>query len=65
MANQIAASVPSRIDVPQQVALHLTTFWAPSMIQLLAQHAEQHPADIAPDVAAALAVLRPKAVLHD
>ncbi|MCX6433230.1 MAG: formate dehydrogenase subunit delta [Actinobacteria bacterium] len=59
MANQIAASVPSRADVPGQVALHLKSFWAPSMIDTLSRHAQQHPADLSDDVTAALAILRP------
>jgi hypothetical protein len=62
MANQIAASVPSRTDIPEQVALHLASFWTPSMIESLTQHAEHHPGDIGPDVIAALAVLQAKAV---
>ncbi len=59
MANQIAASVPSRADVPGQVALHLKSFWAPDMIAVLSRHADLHPEDLSSDVLAALAILRP------
>ena len=64
MANQIAAGVPSRADVPEQVALHLKTFWAPSMIDTLTRHAQEHPDDVTADVAAALGILRPEEAPH-
>jgi hypothetical protein len=64
MANQIALGVPDRAHVADQVALHLRSFWAPSMINELAAHAEASPGDLQPEVVEALATLRPKVLNH-
>lgn len=64
MANQIARGVPDRRHVSEQVALHLRSFWAPSMIDELAAYAPSHESELQPEVIDALAVLRPQAVSH-
>lgn len=64
MANQIALGVPDRRHVSEQVAFHLRSFWAPSMIDELAAYAPTHEGELQPEVLAALAVLRPQAVSH-
>jgi len=65
MANQIALGVPDRAHVADQVALHLRSFWAPSMINELAAHAVMSPGDLRPEVVEALKNLRPMVVHHD
>ena len=64
MANQIALGVPDRRHVSEQVAFHLRSFWAPSMIDELAAYAPAHESELRPEVLEALAVLRPQAVSH-
>ena len=65
MANQIALGVPDRAHVANQVALHIRSFWAPSMINELAAHAAASPVDLRPEVVEALENLRPMVVHHD
>jgi hypothetical protein len=60
MANQIAASVPVRADVPAETAVHLRKFWAPVMIDILATEVNDNPGSVSIDVRNALAILRPK-----
>jgi hypothetical protein len=64
MANQIALGVPDRTHVADQVAHHIRSFWAPSMINELATHAAASPGDLQPEVIDALTTLRPKVVNH-
>lgn len=64
MANQIALGVPDRTHVAAQVAQHLRTLWAPSMINELAAHAAASPSDLQHEVVEALAHLRPQALNH-
>ncbi len=64
MANQIAASVPGRDDVAAETAAHLLRFWTPAMIDLLGGHVRAHPGTVGPDVAEALAILRPGGARH-
>jgi len=64
MANQIALGVPDRAHVAAQVAQHLRSFWAPSMINHLAAHAAASPGDLQPEVIEALVNLRPKVLNH-
>lgn len=57
MANQIAANVPDRANAAQQTALHLRTFWAPSMRDSLAAYATDHPEVLSPEAREAVAML--------
>ncbi|HEV8023936.1 MAG TPA: formate dehydrogenase subunit delta [Candidatus Nanopelagicales bacterium] len=54
MANQIAANVPLRNDIPGQVANHIRTFWTPVMRTDLTAIAREHPDALAAQVHDAL-----------
>lgn len=58
MANQIAANVPDRAAVADQVAAHLRNFWTPLMRRDLQAIADDYPDLLVPDVHAALVVVR-------
>jgi len=58
MANQIAANVPNRAEVAEQVANHLRTFWTLEMRRDLQGIERDYPDDLVPDVHTALEILR-------
>jgi hypothetical protein len=60
MANQISVSVPNQDLAVEQTVAHLTSFWAPAMIDALARHHAEQPDDVNATVANALAELRPE-----
>jgi NADH-dependant formate dehydrogenase delta subunit FdsD len=64
MANQIAANVPDPAHAAEQTAAHLRTFWAPVMIDDLAEIVHANPDAVTPPVHEALAVLRPEGASH-
>jgi hypothetical protein len=64
MANQIAANVPDPARAAEQTAAHLRTFWAPVMIDDLAEIARGNPSAVTPPVHEALAALRPEGASH-
>lgn len=58
MANQIAANIPIRRDIPEQIAGHLRNFWTPAMRAQIEELAREHPEDLVPNVHEALRYLR-------
>jgi hypothetical protein len=64
MANQIAANVPDPAHAGEQTAAHLRAFWAPVMIDDLAEFALGDPSAVTPPVHEALAALRPEGASH-
>jgi hypothetical protein len=64
MANQLAANVPDPARAAEQTAAHLRTFWAPVMIDDLAETARGNPSAVTPPVHEALAALRPEGASH-
>lgn len=58
MANQIAANVPNRSEVAEQVATHMRSFWTPEMRSDIEEIERDYPADLVPDVHVALEILR-------
>ena len=54
MANQIAGNMPSRVDVPGQIAEHMLRFWAPTMRLDLDKIAKESPELLSDEVRAAL-----------
>jgi hypothetical protein len=64
MANQIAANVPDPSHAAEQTANHLRTFWAPVMIDDLAEIVHANPDAVTPPVHEALAALRPEGASH-
>lgn len=58
MANQIAANVPNRSKVAEQVATHMRSFWTPEMRRDIEEIERDYPADLVPDVHVALEILR-------
>ena len=58
MANQIAANIPTRVDVPAQIAGHFRSFWTPGMRTQIEELARERPEDLVPDVHEALGYLR-------
>lgn len=58
MINQIAANVPNRHAVAQQVAAHMRNFWTPQMRSDLETIARDYPDAVVPEVHAALDSLR-------
>jgi hypothetical protein len=64
MANQISVSVPDARLAADETAAHLRAFWAPVMIDDLADVARREPERLQPAVRAALALLRPVETAH-
>ena len=58
MINQIAANVPDRHAVPEQVAAHVRNFWTPQMRVELEAIARDYPEALVPEVHTALDSLR-------
>jgi hypothetical protein len=58
MANQIAANVPNRAEVGEQVATHIRTFWTPEMQREIQGIEHDYPEELVPDVHTALEILR-------
>ena len=58
MANQIATNVPNRLEIAEQVATHMRSFWTPEMRRDIEEIERDYPDDLVPDVHAALAILR-------
>jgi hypothetical protein len=58
MANQIAANVPNRGEVADQVATHMHTFWTPEMQRDIQEIERDYPDELVPDVHTALEILR-------
>jgi hypothetical protein len=58
MANQIAANIPTRRYIPEQIAGHFRNFWTPAMRAQIEELAREHPEDLVPDVHEALRYLR-------
>lgn len=58
MINQIAANVPNRHTVPEQVVAHMRSFWTPHMRSDLESIAQVYPEVLVPEVHAALDSLR-------
>lgn len=58
MANQIAANVPNRTEVADQVATHMRTFWTPEMQRDIQQIERDYSDELVPDVHTALEILR-------
>jgi alkylation response protein AidB-like acyl-CoA dehydrogenase len=54
MAAQIAASAADQERVAELTAQHLTTFWTPTMIDVLRRHATERPDEVASVVQEAL-----------
>lgn len=58
MANQIAANVPNRDEVAEQIAAHLRSFWTPQMRVDITAIADDYPDVLDPQVRTALEILR-------
>jgi len=61
MVNQIAGNIPTRDDVPGQIAEHMTRSWTPAMRADLQRIGREMPDTLATEVQAALATLEPAA----
>jgi hypothetical protein len=58
MANQIAANIPARSEIPAQIAAHIRNFWTPAMRADLEFLAHRQPDLFEPDVQTAATLLR-------
>ena len=58
MANQIAANIPARTEIPEQIAAHIRSFWTPAMRADLEFLAHQQPDLFESDVQTAATLLR-------
>lgn len=58
MINQIAANVPNRSEVAEQVAAHLRSFWTPEMRQDIQTIGHDYPDVLIPAAHEALEFLR-------
>ncbi len=58
MVNQIAANVPNRHEVAEQVAVHLRTFWTPEMQRDIQAIERDYPEVLVHQVHVALEILR-------
>ena len=54
MANQIARSVPTPEDTPEQISAHMRQFWTSEMLQTLREIAAETPDILSEDVHSAL-----------
>lgn len=61
MVNQIAENIPTRTDVPHQVATHLRSFWTPAMRAQVEELAREQPDEFLGDVQEAIELLRSEA----
>lgn len=58
MVNQIAANVPNRDEVAEQIAAHLRSFWTPQMRIDIIAISDDYPDVLDPQVRTALEILR-------
>ena len=53
-ANQIASSIPTREDIPEQISAHMRQFWTTDMLKSLREIADETPDILNEDVHSAL-----------
>ena len=53
-ANQIASSIPTREDIPDQVSAHMRQVWTSEMLKTLSEIAAETPDLLSEDVHSAL-----------
>jgi hypothetical protein len=58
MANQIAANIPGRDDIPEQLVAHVRSFWTPAMLADLEFLTREQPDIFDADVRVAAELLR-------
>lgn len=58
MANQIAANIPGRDDIPERLVAHVRSFWTPAMLADLEFLTREQPDIFDADVRVAAELLR-------